>query len=397
MKTELLLLVAISGCHKDDKAAAPPPPSPMVVAPPIAEPAKPGTLNLAAVPALGAADKLEPPSRDIVPGMTIAEALAKGAKRDSVDYTLTWKQDVLDLWIAKESNLVVSVEATYKKADFDALAAKWGKPNWGEGWIGANWVASLNGCQSECTVSFARSPLVFLGPTPAPPLGLATLTPSSTIADVQKIAGVPLTDRNGVETGFGLSIGVDGSDNALEAIVVSSHKGGDDDVFATALDKTWGKRIERGDTFVWFTKDHHWAVESGKYGDTVRYTPILPFADELAKLRTIPAKLWGKTKAAMPELKEDALELPHNEISFGGNSNGATVNVSYDDKGVVSELRMQINATEQTMKQLTTAFETSFGKPVKSEDDMKLTVDGVPFVVVYDGTTISLTADVPQS
>jgi len=178
----LLLLLSTSACNKDKDT---PTAKTATGSAQVPAPAKPGTLNLATIPPLGAADAIEPPSRDIVPGMTIADALAKGATKDSVDYTLTWKKDVLDLWIAKESNVVVSIEATYKKADYTAMAAKWGKPNWGDGWIGANWVASLNGCQSDCTVSFARSPLVFLGATPQPPLGLATLTPKSTLADLQ--------------------------------------------------------------------------------------------------------------------------------------------------------------------------------------------------------------------
>ena len=403
MKLALALLLVTTACNKDKPTDKPADGS--AHAAPTPPPAKAGTLNLATVPALGAPDPIEPPSRDIVPGMTIAEALAKGATKDSVDYTLTWKKDVLDLWIAKESNLVISVEATYKKAEYTAMAAKWGKPNWGDdGWIGANWVASLNGCQAECTVSFARSPMVLLGATPQPPLGLATLTTKSTVADLAKLLGVPIKDRTGVETGFGMAIGVDANDNLINAIVISSHKGGDDDLYAAALDKAWGKRLERGDTNVWFTKDNHWAVEAGKYGDTVRYTPIVPAADELAMVRTLPAKLWMKPKAtvaaAMADQKDDELQLPPNEWSYGGDTSGGSVGVSYDDKGMVDQLRVQINATEQTMKHVTSVFETTWGKPAKGktadgDDVMKLTVDGVPFVAVYDDHSIVLTADVP--
>ena len=400
MKLSLVLLLAAAACSKDKPTDKPVTDSP--AAAPAPAPAKPGTLSLATLPALGAADAIEPPSRDIVPGMTIAEALAKGATKDQVDYTLTWKKDVLDLWIAKESNLVASTEATYSKADFDTLSKKFGKPNWGDGWIGANWVASLNGCQSECTVSFSRSPLVFLGATPQPPLGLATLTTKSTLADVEKIVGVPLTDRNGVDTGFGLSIGVDTSGSDLDAIVVSSHKGGDDDAYATALDKVWGKR---GETGVWFSKDNRWAVESGKFGDTVRYTPIVPASEEMARLRALPAKLWLKPKAAvaaaMPDQKDDELLLADNEWSFGSGNGGGSVSVSYDDKSVVSELHVRINATEQTIKQVTAAFEKTWGKPVKEktadgDEVVKLTVDGVPFTATFNDTSIELGAEAPQ-
>lgn len=393
----LVLLISTSACSKDRAKPADGSAAAAAPAPPPA-PAKPGTLNLSTVPPLGAADAIEPPSRDIFPTMTIADALAKGAKRDSVDYTLTWKPDVLDLWIAKESNLVISTEATYKKADFTALEAKWGKKNWGDGWIGANWVASLNGCQSECTVSFARSPLVFLGATPQPPLGLATLTPKSTVADAEKLVGISLKER--VETGFALTIGIDASDGVIDTINVSSPKSGDDDVYAAALDKAWGKRVERGDTSVWFSKDRHWAVETGKYGDTVRYTPIVPAAEEMARLRSLPAKLWLKPKAAvaaaLPDQKDDEVTLAPNEWSFGGGSSGGSVGVTYNDKGVVDQLRIEINATEQTMKEVTATFEAAWGKPTKTEDEIKLTVDGVPFTVVYDQTSITLTATPPE-
>ena len=402
----LALLLSTSACKgkaTDDKPATGGSGQPAAAMPP--PPAKPGTLNLATVPPLGAPDAIEPPSRDIVPGMTIADALAKGATRDSVDYTLTWKKDVLDLWIAKESNLVTMVEATYKKADYTAMAATWGKPNWGDGWKGKNWLASLNGCQTDCTVSFTRSPFVLIGATPQPPLGLATLTPTSTLTDVQSIVGVPLKDRSGVDTGFGLDIGVDPTDDKLGAIVVSSRKGGDDALYADALDKLWGKRIERGDTSVWFSKDNHWAVETGTYGDTLRYTPLQPAVEEMALVRALPAKLWRKPKAAvaaaMREQKDDELQFPATEWSYGGGDNaGASASVSYDDKGVVDQLRVQINASTQNLKQVIGAFEAAWGKPANAktadgEDQHKLTVDGVPFVIVYDERSIVLTADVP--
>jgi hypothetical protein len=400
-RLSFVLLAATSACSKAaDKPTAAADSSAAVAAPAPPPVAKPGTLNVAALPALGAADAIEPPSRDIVPGMSIADALAKGAKRDTVDYTLTWKQDVLDLWIAKESNLVTSVEATYKAPELTALSAKWGKQSWGDdAWIGANWLARLNGCQAgECTVSFTRSPMVFLGAAPEPPLGLARLTTTSTRADAERIAGVPLKDRSGVETGFALSLGLDAPDaGPIESIVVDSRSGGDGELYAAALEKAWGKRVARGDALAWFSKDGRWAVETGKYGDTVRYTPILRAADELAQLRALPAKLWHKPKAAvaaaMPDQKDDHLDLAHDEWSYGGDSSaGGAVAVYYDDKGTVDELHIEIAATAETMAAATAAFEAAFGKPTKVEDGLKLTVDGVPFTVTYDEISIRLSA-----
>lgn len=374
-----------------------------------AAPAAPGSVRLASLPPLGPPDTIEPPSREIVPGMTIDEALAKGARKDTFDYQLAWKPD-LDLGIDKKSGLVTELVVTYRKADFAAVSAKWGKPSFGDEWLGANWEARLNGCSGtngDCTVSFTRSPFVFLGATPQPPLGLATLGPRSPLAEIAKLVGVGLEDRSGVPTGFGLTLGGDPADTLVGAIVVGGRgDNGGPEQYAMRLDQVWGKRVPAGDKEVWFSKDRRWVVESGLYGDTLRYTPLLPAAEMMTQLRALPVKLWRKPKAALaaavPDLKNDAVAFPRTEWAYGANDgDGAEVTLSYDDKETVEELRISIFATPTAMKAAVAAFEASWGKPVKAktengEAELRLTVDGIPYVVTYEETMIALVARAPE-
>jgi hypothetical protein len=361
------------------------PPAPVV-------PATAGVLNVASLPPLGAPDAIEPPSRDIVPGMTIAAAKAKGCKDDSVDYLLKWKDDV-DVWIDKDSGLVTKLAVTYKKADFEQLKTKWGAPSFGEDWLGANWLASLNGCTDTCTVTYTRSPLALLGATAVPPLGLAALKPGATVASVTSLVGVELKNRSGVGSGFGLDVGLDPDSDSVGAIVLNEPSNRPLELWLPLLEKQWGPatKSDSGDVSArWTSKDKHWAVELGHYGDTLRYVPILPSQEVFAALRALPAKVWNKPKAvvdALPGFKDGLIEFPHTELSVDSSTySSGRFSVEYDDKDTVSEIRISIFASSAQLKAANTAWEALAGVPKKvknadGEEQQSVTVDGINFVV----------------
>ncbi len=408
------LLLSVAACKSKAKdatgsaAGSDSPSEPAPALPPVpVVPATPGVLNVAGVPALAAPDAIEPPSRDIVPGMTIAAAKAKGCKDDSVDYLLKWKDDV-DVWVDKDSGLVTKLAVTYKKADFEQLKTKWGAPSFGEDWLGANWLASLSGCTDTCTVNFTRSPLALLGAQPAPPLGLAGLKPGATVAAVTGMVGADLKGRNGVGSGFGLDVGIDPDSDSFGVIVLNEPTNRPIEEWRPLLEKQWGPAVKSEGSEVsarWISQDKRWAVELGRYGDTLRYIPMMPSQELFATLRALPAKVWNKPKAvvdALPGFEDGGIDFPHTELSVdSANYRSVRFSVEYDDKDTVSEIRIAIFGLPAQLKAAHTAWQALAGSPKKTknadgDEQQTATVDGITFVVALSDEVIEWLAVRPE-
>jgi hypothetical protein len=415
----MALLAVVGACKSKAKpatveatgsaAVVAPGSSALPVAPPLPPPVA-GVLNLESLPPLGAPDAIEPPSRDIVPGMSIAAAKAKGCKDVDVSYRLDWKKDI-DVGIDKAAGVVTQLDVTYTKAAFEALKLKWGKPGFDADWLGANWLASLNGCDVTCTVTFTRSPLVLLGASPMPPLGLATLQQGSTIGAMTALLGVESKDRSGVGTGFSLSIGLDADNDAVGTIVIDDASNRKIESWIPLLEKQWGPGLKLDGAGSidararWTSKDKRWVVELGNFGDTLRYTPIEPSQQVFANLRALPAKLWNKPKTmvqALPGMKEDAFEFSRTELSFDSSSYYASrLTVDYDDKDNVDEINIIIASSEVQMKATVAAWQSVVGAPKKTknadgEQQQVVIIDGITFVVEFSDTSIDLHAMRPE-
>ena len=160
----LAVVATTSACKK--KAAAPPAKgsgSAVGSGSAAGSAALPPVIAAPGVAPMGPADAIEPPSRVVLPGMTEAQAKANGAV--GVDGDLKVGTNI-ELDIGADSHLVESLDVEYPTADWETLKKGWGAPHHEETWVGANWVATLNGCNgsagAECGVTFVRSPAALL-------------------------------------------------------------------------------------------------------------------------------------------------------------------------------------------------------------------------------------------
>lgn len=236
---------------------------------------------------MGAPDDIEPPSRAVIPGMTVAQARAHGATGDLPFLDVT--PEITALVEDQGSGLVRQLDVSYEKTAFAALEAKWGKPNLGESWVGANWMATPGGCQgskgSECGMSFQRAPGGLLMKTPAPPTVLASLRPSMTMNEVKARIGFSFENIGGSDVGYPLAITIGYDEKKLEQIVLSA-SGGTDDAWLPLLTARWGKPKALpsggGEKDVWVNAAEGWLVVWEEFpGWTITYRHMTPLADVL--------------------------------------------------------------------------------------------------------------------
>ena len=398
----LWLLAALVACACGKKAAEP------------GKAGTPGDKGGPAAPALpqaglakatlGAPDAIEPPSRDILPGMKIEDAKAKGAKAASVDYYLEWRPDI-DVWIDKDAQLVSELQVTYPNKDWEALKAKWGKPTFGEDkWLGANWFASLNGCATgdSCTVTFTLSPALLLGKTIVPPLSFARLKPGMSAAQVQTEVGVPVKDRSSLSLGYILKVGADYEDDKLAAVTVGFGEEGAQ--WLPWLTTLWGAPTDLGEAKVWINAKDHWIVQLDAYGDLLRFMPMAPLAEVLAKsgdwsVIALAKAAFGKGKAELAALphydaKNDDFVMLATDLSL----RAPNLALSFDDKDKVDELRVYLHADKEGAgAQVLKAVTDAWGPIVKTKQDdeeiQTISVEGFKVLVEpeADGTGVSLT------
>lgn len=346
-------------------------------------------------PPLGAADAIEPPSRDIVPGMLVSAAKEKGAKPDTVDYTMKWRPDT-SLWLTKEFGLVAQLIVTYPVRDWEATKAKWGKPAIGDDtWIGANWMVTLSGCASgPCSVSFVRSPITFLGKSPAPPDALANLRGGMTPAEVKAATGLPLAFGAGLDNGFGWDLSASYTDDKLEEFDMNIQRGSNAD-WLPLIAKLWGEPTLLGNDKVWANPSDGWLVQFGDAGTLLRFYPMKPAATHFAKtgpdsLLTIARATMGKPKSALTSVagyveKRESIPLARTELSLVE----PVVEFGFE-KDTVSELdvRFLVESDADSAK-LVEKIESSWGpitkkKDESSEETQTLAVDGFAVVVNAD-------------
>jgi hypothetical protein len=350
--------------------------------------------HFAAAP-MGAPDAIEPPSRDILPGMTVAEAKAKGAKVDTVDYMLKWRPDT-GLWLDKKSQLVSRLEVSYPAKQWETLQAKWGKPNFGGAWLGANWLASLNGCASvdhSCGVTFTRSPLGMLSKSVVPPGPIARLHRGMTAKEVDAAVGLPLDQA---DPGYGVA--VSGSYDGDRLTSVTLRMIGQDD-WVPLLTKLWGAP---GANNEWANTKDRWMAQVDDPA-TLRFSWVTPLAELLAKTGpdSVLAKAHaalGKPHAALAQLpgfvaEPDRFEVANTEYSA---SAPPELTITYGDQDMVSELTLRIPttneaATAKVLRQLATSWgPVNTAKNQDGDQVSTIQIDGVKAAVESSGDGVVL-------
>ncbi len=346
-------------------------------------------------PPLGAADAIEPPSRDIVPGMLVSAAKEKGAQPDTVDYTMKWRPDT-SLWLTKEFGLVAQLIVTYPAKDWEATKAKWGKPAIGDDtWIGANWMVTLSGCASgPCSVMFVRSPITFLGKSPAPPDALANLRAGMTPAEVKAATGLPLAFGAGLDNGFGWDLSASYTDDKLEEFDMNIQRGSDAD-WLPSLAKLWGEPTQLGNDKVWANPSDGWLVQFGWAGTLLRFYPMKPAATHFARtgpesLLTIARATMGKPKSALTSVpgyveKRESIPLTRTELSLVE----PVVDFGFE-KDAVSELDVRfLVESEGDSAKLVKVMESAWGPITKKKDEN----DEETQTLSVDGFAVQLNAD----
>lgn len=365
--------LAVSGCKSKD------------VAPGVAS-AQPGASFRAP---LGTADGIEPPSRDFIPGMTVAEAKAKGAKPGNVNYRLKTPRKDIELRIDKDSGVVEDLEVEYTKQSFAALKAKLGKPLFDDVYVGANWLVQLSDskCDDGCTVDFYRSPMNVLAKTLVPPGPLNQLTATSTKADVAKLVGNDCDGKH-IPSGYGFKIRVDYDGDHISTVVFTSDVG-DSDQWDKIVAKMYGPTTKLDDKDVWVNAKDGWLVELGSFGYTLTYRPITASTAYLAKTGTgsmlaQATSVFGKPKASLAKVagfdaKDDHFLSVGTELALDTN----TTAVSYDDKDVVDSVDMEIHtgsadAAEKVIKGLASNWGaiTKIKDGDDSEETQAIKLDG---------------------
>lgn len=383
--------------------------TPIVAAPPVVAdaplPTQPGAAYQVAP--LGPPDAIEPPARDIVPGMTIAEARRRGATGADTDITLKWRPDT-EVWIDADTGLTTSLQVEYPAATWAEVRARWGAPTFDDDtWVGANWMATLNGCANgPCGVTFVRSPRALLTTAIAPPGAFAALRPGMTRAQIHATCGVPFADSSRVDIGYGLAPSVDVDDDLGFDSIAFDASAGDAAAWLPVLTALWGTPRTFGNDTVWVDPQGAWLAQFDAFGDTVRFVPQTPLAAVLARtgeasvLVAAQATL-GKpvaTFAGLPgwrhaaDAPEDAAGRAHD---YGLQPVALTAQT--DDAGVVTAVRAVIDlANEADVAMVRGLLTTSLG-PITAGQDADdapveaITVAGLRVRVEVDGAQLELT------
>lgn len=326
------------------KGASDPPPSPAIAAP-----------SASFVAPLAAPDAIEPPTREIVPGMTVAEAKARGARPSKYTH-LEWRPDI-DVWVDEHAQLVTSLQVTYKRKAWEALRASWGEPKIGNAWIGASWVATLNGCDIDCTLTFLRAPTAMFGDSVAPPLALANARAGMTPDQVRAAVGVDVA--HAFELGYPLSADVRFEDGKLVEIdlpLVDRKQLGELADWLPALTSRWGKPVELGGREAWIGTRDHW-IAVANHGDAeLELLPYTPIADTVAGLPALAKATLGQARDAV-----STVGLPRSELSL----EPPTITLDYDDADRVSAMTVTLPGDPGKLS----AFASKLGTEIEPSDD----------------------------
>lgn len=340
--------------------------------------------------AIGPADAIEPPSRDILPGMSVKQAKEKGAKPGEVDFSMKFRPDT-ELWINKDLQIVENLQVEYPAKDWEAVKAKWGKPAIGDDvWIGANFVAKLNGCANgPCGVTFTRLPLHWLPEKPILPGPLGNLKPGMTAAEVKAASGFAFFEGPGSGNGFGVDVWVsyDG-DKKLDELAMEPREG-NDDYWEPILTKRWGAPQTIDGKKAWINVEAGWIVQFAVAGTMLRFTPMISVKQHLAKsgddsLLAIAKATVGKKHDDIKDVKgfdvknERLTACRANEYAFLCPS--LSLEIGDEDKVKDLEVRFTVDdeaAATRLVKDLTDAWGATTKKKNESDEEVQtVTVDG---------------------
>lgn len=351
-------------------------------------------------PALGAADAIEPPSRDILPGMSVKQAKDKGAKAGDVDYMLKFRPDT-ELWISKEMQIVESLQVEYPAKDWEGIKAKWGKPTISDDvWVGANFVAKLNGCANgPCGVTFTRLPQQWLGDKPFPPGTLGNLKPGMTAEEVKTATGFALSEGPGISNGFGwdLYVSYDG-DKKLDELDLDAREG-EADYWEPILTKRWGAPQEVESKKVWLNADANWGVQFDYAGTLLRFKPMKSVKKLLSKsgddgVLAIAKATVGKKHGDLKDVKgfdvknEQLTECRMNEYAFMCPS--VSLELGDEDKVKSLEIRFSVEddaAAAKLIKDISDAWGATTKKKNDADEEIQtVSVDGFEASILSSGS-----------
>lgn len=396
-----VLSLGLIACKKEGAPAPAPAAKPADGA--LAAAGKPVAAGSLVLPELGAADVIEPPSRDVLPGMTYAEAQAKGAKLDGDDLSL---REGVRIGTDSDVKRVTFVGYDLPAAEAKKLAAKWGKPTIGDHlWIGANFAATFDA--SDCTVDtceivFERSPRTMFDKTVRPPLVFGGLRIGMPETDVVTATGIDFGNISSVEIGYPFSISVrtDGL-NRLSAITHTAD--GKDGVWLPFFKERWGEPQKLGDDVVWFGQDSGWVATYDEAGNELRFYAFIPAQTTyFAKTgeRSIieqTAKSLGKTaaevKAALPAYVESDEVFPAVATEFS--LDDPRVELYFTDEKVTRLEATFPFADEAARDRMLVALTAAWGAPTKGKNDdgdeiQTFKVEGLTATLEIDESSINV-------
>jgi hypothetical protein len=337
--------------------------------------------------------------------MSVKQAKDKGAKAGTVDYMLDFRPDT-ELWISKEMQIVESLQVEYPAKSWDEVKAKWGKPTLGDDvWVGANFVAKLNGCASgPCVVTFTRVPQQWLGDKPFPPGTLGNLKPGMTAAEVKAATGFALSEGPGVSNGFGWDIWVNyDGEKKLDELTLDARQG-ESDYWEPILTKRWGALSELDGKKAWFDPDGGWVVTFADSSWLLRFTPMKSVKQLLSKSRddavlAIAKATVGKKQGELKNVKgldvknEQLSECHANEYAFMCPS--LSFDVGDEDKIKSLEIRFNVDddaAAAKLIKDLSDAWGATTKKKNESDEEVQtVTVEGFEATIVSSGGSVRVT------
>ncbi len=348
-------------------------------------------------PALGAADAIEPPSRDILPGMSVKQAKDKGAKPGTVDYLLKWRPDT-ELWIDKGTEVVENLRVEYPAKDMDGIKAKWGKPTFGDDvWVGANFAAKIEGCGDTCTVSFMRPPLPFLSDKPVPPGVLGNLKAGMTAEEVKTATGIALYEGPGVSNGYAWDVWVDYHDKKLDSLTMNNRIG-DSEYWTSTLTKRWGATQTIDGKTVWLSAEAGWLTELGTNGWLLTFHPMTSVKKLLAKsgdesLIALAKATVGKKRDGLASVKglneknESLVPCAANEYALTCPS--LILDVGEENKVQALEVRFGVDddaAAAKLIKEISDAWGAMTKKKNDADEEIQtVSVEGFEVSILVSG------------
>lgn len=325
------------------------------------------------VPTLGEADAIEPPSRDIVPGMSLKTAKAKGAKEDDDSKELSFGEDI-EVVPDEGGSVVSELKVRYEPPAFEPLKKKWGKPAFGDSvWLGKNWLATLDGCWAKCQVTFVRSPLEFLSTTVRPPGVLGNVRAGMTEAEVEKAVGTALPRDAFVSSGFGWSVSVSYANERVDELSLYVGRGKPEEWMPLLVEK-WGPIQTIGSARGWVSPDQGWLAILDTNAVNLDFVPMKPLAklleaNEKDGVVMLAAAALGKTRTEVekhPGWSTAAafFVLPATELSRVR----PDLSLHEEDGHRIQELALSLPREERDAAKVLAAIETAWGPLAKGKD-----------------------------